>query len=339
MYTIYVKDGRKYDRKVLEYIRISTIKRIREGVSIREIVKQLGFSRQVVYKWFWIYKKQGLKGLEKKKSTGRPHKLGDNVGRILWRILTYKPIKYGFDTDLWTCNRVGEVINKDYNIKLHPTTVMRLLKKNGFSVQKPRVTAYQQDSKEIQRWLNETWPEIRVWAKKKQAIIYFEDESGIRVNHVSGRTWSLRGNTPIVVRNGARDSINLISAISPAGKLLFSVKKERIDSKIFIGFIANILHHHKYRKIALVIDRAPYHISNKVKVFFEENKKRLRVWYLPKYSPELNPDEKVWCHLKENGIGKKCIKNKEDLAKVVSKHLRRLQRNPQLVASFFCALL
>ena len=145
------------------------------------------------------------------------------------------------------------------------------------------------------------YPRIRAEARKIGAILYFGDESGVRTDHVSGRTWAQRGHTPEVHRTSHRDVVSLLSAMTPRGDLLFMTSPAKVNSDGFIRFLRGLLAHHRRRKLVLIVDRSAYHGSRKTRAFVAAHADRLRVEYLPANAPDLNPDEHVWGHLKGSG--------------------------------------
>ena len=145
----------------------------------------------------------------------------------------------------------------------------------------------------MQQWLKHEYPRIRAAAKREKAEIYFEDESGVRSDFHSGKTWAITGETPIVRVTGQRFSLNMISAISPRGALRFMVVKGGVGAKVFIGFLKRLMHGQR-RPVYLILDGHPSHRAKAVKAHVESLGGRLKLFFLPPYSPELNPDELVW---------------------------------------------
>jgi transposase len=167
-----------------------------------------------------------------------------------------------------------------------------------------------------------------------KATIYFEDESAIRSDYHRGTTWAPVGNTPVVRATGARFRVNLISAISAQGALRFMVTEQRLTAAVFIEFLKRLLHGAK-APVFLILDGHPVHRSVKVRKFVAATEGRLRLFFLPPYSPELNPDELVWNHLKRHRVGKTTVTGHDDLKRKVIGFLRSLQKLPAVVQAFF----
>jgi transposase len=186
----------------------------------------------------------------------------------------------------------------------------------------------------VESWRKKEFPEIRRLAKKERATIYFSDEAGVRSDFHAGTTWSPKGQTPVVPATGQRFGMNLISAISPRGDFRFMTVEGRMNAEKFIEFLKRLIHNAS-RPVFLIVDRHPSHRAKKVLAFVRATEGRLRLFFLPPYAPDLNPDEHVWNHLKNHGVGKQAIRSRDQFRRVVLGHMRSLQRLPDLIRSFF----
>ena len=329
------QDGRTMDHQALEAIRIQAVQRVEAGESPEDVIRVLGFTRTVIYDWLAKYRQGGVDALRAKAIPGRPPRLEGKQLRWLHTAITTKnPLQYRFEFALWTRGMVRELIRERWGVRLSEVSVGRLLKKLGLSPQKPLRRAYEQDPERVQAWLAKDFPKIQVLAKKQRATLYFSDESGVRSDFHSGTSWAPRGKTPIVEATGQRYGMNLISAISPRGEMRFMTLEGRMNAGTFIEFLKRLLHNAK-RPVFLIVDNHPSHRARKVFEFVRKTKGKLRLFFLPPYSPELNPDELVWNHLKNHGVGKRIVKSREDLKRVVIGHLRFLQKTPDLIRAFF----
>lgn len=210
----------------------------------------------------------------------------------------------------------------------------RLLKKLGLSPQKPLRRAYQQNPEAVEQWREKSYPDIKRLAKRVGATIFFEDESSVRSDYHSGTTWAVKGQTPVVSSTGARFSVNLISAISAQGALRFMVVEGRLNAAVFIDFLKRLVHDCE-RPVFLIVDGHPVHRAGNVKRFVASTQGRLQLFFLPPYSPELNPDELVWNHLKRHRVGKISIAGPDHLKRLVINYLRSLQKLPAIIRGFF----
>lgn len=329
------QDGRKLDHQALEAIRIQAVQRVEAGESPEDVIRILGLNRSVIYEWLAKYREGGLEALKAKAIPGRPPRLDGKQLRWLYKAITTKnPLQHRFRFALWTRSMVRDLIRERFGVRLSDVSVGRLLKKMGLTPQKPLRRAYEQDPNRVQEWLDDEFPKIQAWAKKTGATLYFADESGVRSDFHSGTTWAPKGRTPVVAATGQRYGLNLMSAISPRGEMRFMTVEGRMNAGKFIEFLKRLLHNTE-RPVFLIVDGHPSHRARKVFDFVRSTHGQLRLFFLPPYSPELNPDELVWNHLKTHGVGKRIVKSREELKRLVIGHLRFLQKTPWLIRAFF----
>ena len=328
-------DGRKLDHATLETIRKRAVKQVESGARVEDIAASLGLSRSTVFAWVAAYREGGLEALAAKPVPGRPPKLSGGQLRTLYTLIVgADPRQYQFEFALWTRELVRQLIYTQFKVRLSTVSVGRLLRTMGLSPQRPVFRATQQDPERVRRWREQEYPAIRDEAAQLGATIYFGDEAGIRSDYHSGTTWAPVGQTPVVTSTGARYAVNMISAITPKGKLRFSTFTGTMDAAVFIAFCRRLLHDDT-GPVFLILDGHPVHRSKAVKQFVGTTEGRLRLFFLPPYSPELNPDEWVWKNVKHDRIGKAGIRSADDLRQKAENALRRLQRLPGLVCAFF----
>jgi len=329
------QDARKLDHKGLTQLRQRTIHAVQNGESPEIVARVLGVSRAAIYNWLAKYRQGGLGQLDARKRGGRPPKLDGQALRFIYDTVTMKnPMQLKFPFALWTSAMVVKLIYDTYAIRLSRSSVSRLLNQLGLSAQRPLWRAYQQDPEKVQQWLNDQFPKIKALAKRNKADIFFGDEAGVRSDYHSGTTWAKRGQTPVVTSTGARFGFNLISAITPRGQMRFMVAKKSVGAVVFIEFLKRLIHNAE-KPIYLIVDGHPAHKAKKVTKFVESVRERLQLFYLPGYSPELNPDELVWNNLKNHVLGRQVIETKPQMKKAVLSHMRSIQKSPSLICSFF----
>ncbi len=328
-------DGRKLDHATLEAIRIRSVKRVESGARVEDIAASLGLSRSTVFAWVAAYREGGIEALRAKPVPGRPPKLSGAQLRTLYTLIVgADPRQYQFEFALWTRDLVRQLIYTQFRVRLSTVSVGRLLRTLGLSPQRPVFRASQQDPERVKRWREQDYPSIRAEAAQVGATIYFGDEAGIRSDYHSGTTWAPVGQTPVVTSTGARYAVNMISAVTPQGKLRFSTFTGTLVAEKFIAFCRRLLHDDP-APVFLIVDGHPVHRSRAVREFADSTGGRLRLFFLPPYSPELNPDEWVWKNVKHDRIGKAGIRSADDLRRKAENALRRLQRLPGLVCAFF----
>jgi transposase len=305
-----------------------------KGKNPTDISKQLGVSRQSIYNWTRMHSEFGKKGLNIHKR-GRPK--GTQLqpwqsAQIVNLIKNYCPNELSMSFFLWTRESIGTLIQDKFGIKLSKWTVGRYLANWGFTPQKPARRAIEQNPKAIERWFDVEYPAIQKLAKKEKATIHWGDEMGLRSDHNVGRTYGLKGKTPVVKRTGNRFSCNMISTITNLGKLSFMVFHENFTSDIFLTFLKRLVRQSD-RKLFLIVDNHRAHKSKKVNTWLADNVDNIRVYYLPSYCPELNPDEFLNQDVKSY-LGKQRLHTKAQMVKSLSSHLKMRQKQPCIIQNF-----
>lgn len=328
-------DARKLDHKTLTELRKRGVASVQQGQSPEIVAQALGINRVTIYGWLSRYRQGGWGALDAKKRGGRTAKLDGKALKWIYHTVTDKnPLQLRFTFALWTARMVGQIIYQRFHIKLSKASVCRLLNQLGLTPQRPIWRAYQQKSEEVQRWLHEQYPRIKALARSHKALIFFGDEAGVRSDHHAGTTWGVKGKTPVVSSTGARFGLNLISAVSAQGEFRFMTVRGRIRAAQFIEFIKRLMHGVE-RMVFLIVDGHPVHKAKRVMRFVNSIPDRFRLFFLPPYSPELNPDEGVWNDVKNNAIGRQCITSPARLRSAVISHLRFIQKSPARVCSYF----
>ena len=251
-------------------------------------------------------------------------------------ILGKDPRQYGFDFGLWSRRIIQALIQEKMGIALGITAVGRLLASLDITPQKPLRRAYERDPQAVEQWRKETYPKLKRRAKRLGAMIFFLDEAGFQSDPPLGRTYGLKGRTPVVTTSGQRQSINVISAVNARGEFWAATYGGKLNAEAFVAFLENFMKGRK-KKVLLVVDGHPAHKANAVKRLIKSMKGRLELHFLPPYAPDLNPDEFVWSYMKGNGVSKKPLKKNESMRQRVENDLAAIQGNKRLVRSFFGA--
>jgi len=244
------------------------------------------------------------------------------------------PRRYEFEFVLWTREMVRVLIRREFEVALSAVSVGRLLRTLGLSPQRPLWRAWQANPEAVQRWREEEFPAIRAQAKTEGATVYFADEAGLRSDHHSGTTWAPVGKTPVMKATGARHSLNMISAVTAQGLLRFTTFTASFTGARFIEFCPKLMADTD-GPVHLVVDGHPAHRAKIVTEFAASTDGALRLFTLPAYSPQLNPDEWVWKNVTHDRVGRTAARDADDFRSKILGALRRLQKMPHIVRAFF----
>jgi len=315
-----------------EAIRELAVRACKNGEPITQVANMYSVHRTTVYRW--VRRKTIEKTLSRKSGSGRPEKLTNKEITKLTKMILKPASKFGFDTDFWTIKRIISVAKERLSITLSKTRMYNILYNEDYSYKKPEKRFYEANEKDQKAWLEDEIPKIKKYVKKYKGILYFEDEANIALQCVLGKTWGPVGKTSIQKATGNRASISAMSAITASGKLIFTLHEKKITSIEVINFLDQMLRQHPRRHLIVIMDRARPHTSKMTKKYIE-SQKRLHVFYLPARSPEFNPDEKVWNHLKNNELKSHQAKNKEELKNLTKRKLFSMAKRPKLLKALF----
>jgi transposase len=317
------------------------VERVWEGEDPSEVIASYGFCRTTIYKWLRAVegKRKGSKldALRSRKGTGRPPKLTKSQEQQVFRWINGKdPRQHGFDFGLWTRRVVSDLVAKRFGIQLSLASVGKVLAKVGLTPQKPLARAYERDPEAIEAWKRETYPSIATAAKRNEAEIYFWDESGFRADAVQGTTWGVKGETPVIEVPGKRQSISAASAVNSKGGFWFATFQGGMSAELFVAML-KLMMRGRRRPLYLILDSLPAHKAKVVGDYVKSTNGKLKLFFLPGYAPELNPDELVWSHVKRTGTAKRPLRQNESLQDRIEADLIDLQNNPGLIRSLFKA--
>jgi len=328
------RDARSLDRRTLEEMRRLAVRRVLGGEAQVTVARSLQVHPCTVAKWMMTYRRSGEAGLARRVAPGRAPTLTARQQAQLRRwIIDKTPQQFCFPFALWTLPLITQLIEQRFGVVLHKTTVARLLHRLGLSPQRPVRRAFTRDETACRRWAQEEFPAIVRQMQRRQSTLLFEDETGVHEDGPVARTWGARGQTPVVRVTGQRDRVNVISAISPRGRLWFRCYRGTLTAPRFVGFLTGLLHDVR-GEIELVLDRHPAHVAAATRRFVHAHRARLRLHFLPGYAPDLNPDEHVWTHLKML-FRRQPVAQDEDLGGAVAGAMTMIQEDRRLVRQFF----
>jgi len=330
-------DARRLAPATQEEVRRKAVAAVEQGMTRVKAAEIFGVTRHSVDRWVKAWRVGGAEALNahKRGPKGECARLrGWQAATVVRRITDRHPEQLKLPFVLWTADGVRQLIRRRFGVRVSGRTVRRYLARWGFSPQKPVRRAYEQDPAAVRRWLDEEYPAIRAAAKQEKALIYWADEMGVRSDHQAGRSYAPKGQTPSIPGTGQRLGCNVLSALTNRGHLAFMVFKKGFTAAVFVGFLRRLIQQAR-RKVYLIVDRHPVHRSQKVQRWLDDNAKHIRLFLLPGYSPELNPDEMVNQDVKTNAVGRKRAHNRSQLMRNVRGFLQKRRAQPASVIRYF----
>ncbi len=316
-------------------VRERAVNAIIAGHNVSGVADVYQVHRATLHRWLSRYRENGdFDALERKPGSGRKRTLDRHQLRKLFRIVLRPASKYGYETDFWTCRRIIHIAWKELRVRVSQPTMWRMLRDWNLTYQKPQRRYKEASKAQRDAWIKEEVPKIKETVRKYRAILYFEDESNISLQAVIAKTWAPKGSRPTQVVAGKRGGVSAMSAISGRGSLVFTLHDKRIASDQIIHFLQQMLKHHPRRHLVVIMDQAPPHTSKKTTAFIS-HQKRLHVFWLPPYSPDFNPDELVWNHLKHQELKSHQAKTKKEMKKLARRKLNKMSKNSRLLKGIF----
>lgn len=308
-------------------------------VDVKGIASALCLAFSTAYFWVKRFSTEGIEGLKYRKR-GRPTGSGrllspEQEESIKGLIIGTVPMDYELNYATWTRRAIAELVKIKFKVDVKERTMGDYLKRWHMSPQKPVKQAYQRDPLKVEEWVSKTFKAIKRQAEKIGAVLFFGDEACAQTHDSNGKSYSPIGQKPIIKINGSKYKINIISAISPSGLMRYMTYVSSMNSKLFIKFINQLLASANGSMIYFIVDNLKVHRSKLVAKFLEVNSDKIKVFYLPPYCPDLNPDEYLNNIIKQKFRALSQPKTKDELSSVVSKILKRLQKKPDLIKRIF----
>jgi transposase len=331
-------DGRKLPNEALNERRRRAVKMRLSGATVKTAAAQCELGRNAVIRASQAYARGGWKAVPVS-AGGRPAGSGRRLSEaqeseVQTLIRDRTPDQLKMKYALWTRQAVGEWIAARYSIRLQVRTVGKYLKRWGYTPQKPLKKAYEQSPAAVSKWLGEQYPLIAKRAQQEGAEILWGDETGLRSNDVRGRGYAPKGQTPVLRVHARREGLSVISTVTNKGKMRWRVFSGALKAKLLIDFLVRLTCKQR-RKIFLILDNLRVHHSKRFRQWLAENAGKIEVFYLPSYSPELNPDELLNADLKRRVTTAAPARTKCGLTRTAIGALRSIQKQPQRVQSYF----
>jgi len=331
-------DARTLKTEAQQALRDQAIRLRKSGLGNPEIAKIVGVHSTTVSLWWSRYQKDGKRGVDvgkRGREEGSKRWLTPKQeAEIIKRLIDTTPEQLKFKFVLWTREAVRALIKHDLNIDMPISTVGDYLKRWEFTSQVPIKRAYERNDLKVQKWLEFEYLEIEKEAKTVNGEIQWADETACVSLPSIIKGFAPVGKTPVMEHTAKRFKINMISSITNRGKLRFMVYDQNMDAELFIVFLTRLIKSSD-RKVFLILDNLRVHHAKIVTAWVKEHSDQIALFYLPAYSPDLNPDEYLNNDFKRN-VNKEHIPiNKEELKDNTERFMQKLEQNPEHVARYF----
>lgn len=331
-------NARKLAPSALYERRKQAVALYRKGMTRMAIAPLVGAHRNTVGQWIRQWQDGGARAL-KPARPGRPTGSGRRLSpqqekTIRFHITDRYPDQLKLPFALWTREAVRQLIGQECDVALPIRTVGWYLKRWGFTPQKPVRRAYERSEPAVRRWLAKEYPAIKRKARQEGAEIHWGDETGLRSDDVNGRGYAPKGRTPVRRVKGTPEKTNMISTVTNQGKVRFMFYRKRMNAQRLIRFLRRLTRSVD-RKVYLILDNLRVHHARVVKAWVSAHAGQIELFYLPSYSPDLNPDEYLNCDLKAE-VGKRPdSRRKGALGRTSLQTMRSIQKQPHRVRKYF----
>jgi transposase len=332
------RDVRKETPEVIYELRVRAVEMKRQGLTHETIADTLDVSVAASRRWWRMYCADGMRGLvlgRRGRPVGVCRRLSKPQEKVVMKTITDKtPEQLKLPFALWTRPVIRQFIHERFGIRLPVRTLGHYLKRWGFTPQRPKKAAYEQQPAAVRKWIDEQYPAIMKCAKAEKAEILWGDETGVSNQDHSGRGYAPKGKTPVVRGMARRVTTSMISAIGNRGDARFMIYKGGLKVDIFIKFLSRIIKSAK-RKVYLIVDNLRVHKAKAVNEWLAQRHDKIELFFLPPYSPELNPDEYLNNTVKGRLRNQPSASTHSELHSQLTKVMRSAQKTPVLIRNLF----
>ena len=332
-------DARRWSAEALEIVRRLAVRAVVDlGLEQKQAAAIFGVGENAVGSWCRAYREHGEEGLEVRPQ-GRP----EGVGRVLTpaeeKILQAilqdaTPDVYAIPIPTWTRRAVQTLIWKRYGVDLSEQGVGNYLHRWKMTPQKPARHAREQDPDEVREFEERTLPEVEEKAEKEDGQLHFADETGAQVQDQIGTSYAPIGQTPVLEIPNTRIQQNLISSVTPDGEMTYWLFSGTMTGQKFIDYLEQLIASTR-KKVFLVIDQHPTHKARAVEDWVQHHADEIDITWLPRYSPEYNPDEFLNNDLKANLKTKPLPDNTPAYADTIRNILDQIAGLPERIKGYF----
>ena len=315
-------------------VRKHIVSLVTQGKTVESVARTVPFTARTIYRWVARFALGGFRGLKDRKKTGRPRKWTAEHAEWIYKVVVDQtPQQCKFDFALWTTNRLRQAFYQEFGVRISQWTVRRILRSLGLTPQRPKRRATKYNPGDVARWKAEEFPRIVKRARQLGATIVFADESGLSAHCVYGRTWGVKGKTPVVRVANSRFRLNMFAAISAEGEIYYMIHEGRGTAERFCEFLEK-MRQEAGGKILIVVDNCSIHTANKTKDWVADHADACELYFQPVYSPEVNPVELTWSLVKRE-VSQQLSQTKGQMRANLKAAFQSLKESPERVQAFF----
>ena len=299
-------------------LRCTAIQLLITGVTREQVCKALEVTNRSLRKWINAFNARGIDGLIVRKRPGRTSILrGEQVGQLTQLIEQPEQAERTF----WTAKAFHGYISETYRVECSYETVVRFFHRQGFALKVPQPWSDRQDEARREAFRQQ----LRELSQQSDVDIWFADESGFEGDPRPRRRWDKKGNKTRSTKNGDHLRMNVMGMVCPRTGEFFAIETSHSDSETFQAFLdeANKSIVFQRPRNILILDNASWH------------KRKLTDWrgwkpkYLPPYSPDLNPIERIWLVMKARWFNNHVCKNVDQLIDRLDQAILDVINNPE----------
>jgi transposase len=334
------RDFRSLSEETQAELRRLAFRKIDQGWTQGKVAEMIEVSVETINRW-----------VTSRKEIEARHCKGMKRGRVLYeqRILSQEqeltikqnienkiPEQLGLPYALWNRKAIQHCIQQETGKKVWLQTASKYAQRWGLTPQRPAKYAYEQNPEKIQEWLHVEYPKIIAESKENDAEIHWEDETGVAISTFYARSYAPSGKTPAIKLPAKQGHLSIISSVTNRGDLRFMMYKGALDTHLFILFMERLIKDTR-KKVYLIVDNLRVHKAKQVQAWEKKHTHLIKIFFLPPYAPQYNPDELMHNTLKQNIHRSSLSTTYAELKKNVYAHLMSLQKKPAVIRSFFSA--
>jgi transposase len=304
--------------------RLLAIRLLFEGRSRTDVSQIVNRSQSTLIRWINRWNEGGIDALVNRPKPGRPPKVNNEQRQRIVALMNDPELA---GEDHWTGVKIWGYLREKEKIYLGYSTLIRLFHDENFCLKVPRSWPEKQDPDLRDQFKRD----ISILLNKEDIEVWFGDESGFLADPRPRQMWVVKGSKVKTTRTGIHLRESIVGAVCPESGELSAIVIDRVDTEVFQAFIDQLAEHTKGRKVVLVLDNATWHKAVKLKW------KHIVPMYLPPYSPDLNPSERLWLVMKNRYFVNWFTNSREILTDRVCKAFKSLIDNPVEVKSI-CAV-